>query len=207
MLPCPRRGPFGLTLSDPDGDKWREDDSCSYCGSLNPDVFMARVEAGDVELVPTGKSYKVYLESVGEAFRQTYRDCPMDSAPHMPAVCPHWVTRRVEHAKFYFEHLSDEQRRRFVELLNERKLKIGYPGHFYVLPFFIAREPLLHRQETVPYDPAAALAPVADPEPSVGARDPLEIIESLPALVHGARQRFVDAVREEGGPEDPEPAA
>jgi hypothetical protein len=38
--------------------------------------------------------------------------------------------------KFYFQHLDVEQRKKFVDLINEKKLKIGYPGHFYVLPFF-----------------------------------------------------------------------
>lgn len=40
--------------------------------------------------------------------------------------------------KFYFQHLSPEGRARFIALLNEKKLNIGVPGHFYVLPFFVA---------------------------------------------------------------------
>lgn len=39
--------------------------------------------------------------------------------------------------KFYFVHLSDEQQTTFVELLNAKQLTIGYPGRFYVLPFFV----------------------------------------------------------------------
>lgn len=39
--------------------------------------------------------------------------------------------------KFYYQHLSKEQRGRFIELINQRKMNIGMPGHFYVLPFFI----------------------------------------------------------------------
>ena len=42
-------------------------------------------------------------------------------------------------AKVYFQHLSEAQRREFVDLLNARRVAVGYPGHFYVLPFFIAR--------------------------------------------------------------------
>lgn len=42
-------------------------------------------------------------------------------------------------SKFYFEHLSDEQRKRFVELLNAGKLNLREPGFFYRLPFFITR--------------------------------------------------------------------
>jgi hypothetical protein len=41
--------------------------------------------------------------------------------------------------KFYFQHLSIEQRKAFIDLLNSRKLSIGEPGHFYVLPFFMQR--------------------------------------------------------------------
>lgn len=53
----------------------------------------------------------------------------------------YWVRPYLEgptkHAKFYFQHMSKEGRQRFVALLNAKKLKIGYPGHFYVLPFFV----------------------------------------------------------------------
>lgn len=38
--------------------------------------------------------------------------------------------------KFYFQHLDADDQRRFIALLNDGKLNIGYPGHFYVLPFF-----------------------------------------------------------------------
>lgn len=44
--------------------------------------------------------------------------------------------------KFYFQHLSTEEQRRFVNLLNERKITIGYPGHFYVRPFFVRTKPV-----------------------------------------------------------------
>ena len=39
--------------------------------------------------------------------------------------------------KFYFEHLSEEQMYIFIDLLNAKKLNIGYPGYFYNLPYFI----------------------------------------------------------------------
>lgn len=41
--------------------------------------------------------------------------------------------------KFYYQHLNEEQKREFVSLLNERRVHIGYPGHFYVLPYFLTR--------------------------------------------------------------------
>ncbi|HET9554895.1 MAG TPA: hypothetical protein VFP50_18160 [Anaeromyxobacteraceae bacterium] len=144
---CGRRRADGL--ADPDSpfvgagaglDTWRADGTCSYCGSLNEATLMARLEAGDVELTPTDKSYKVYVRNAGgDPFQQTYRDCPAGSPPHMPDACEHWVTRETSETKFYFQHLDEQQRRRFVELLNEKKMKLGYPGHFYRLPFFISR--------------------------------------------------------------------
>jgi hypothetical protein len=42
----------------------------------------------------------------------------------------------VASGKFYFQHLDEPQRGRFIELLNAGSLNIGYPGRFYVTPFF-----------------------------------------------------------------------
>lgn len=39
--------------------------------------------------------------------------------------------------KFYFQHLNTEQKRKFVDLLNANKLNIGFPGYFYVKPYFL----------------------------------------------------------------------
>lgn len=39
--------------------------------------------------------------------------------------------------KFYFQHLPRPQRLEFLQLLNRGELNFGYPGHLYVLPFFI----------------------------------------------------------------------
>lgn len=140
---CPRGPGPGTVFKPPfNGEAtWREDGTCSFCGSLNPDEFMRRLEAGDVEVGPTDKSYKVYVKNVGGAqFKQTYRDCPSDAPKHGPDDCTHWVTREVGDTKFYFQHLSPEQQR-FIELYNERRMRIGYPGHFYVTPFFCAPGP------------------------------------------------------------------
>lgn len=41
------------------------------------------------------------------------------------------------HAKFYFQHLSEDDKRHFIDLMNANKVLIGYPHHFYVRPFFI----------------------------------------------------------------------
>ncbi len=143
-MKCPRRAEGPNFLGDSE-DKYRADDTCSYCGSLNPDNFMARLEAGDIEVGPTDKSYKVYIKNIGGApLKQTYRkdcDCdfkgvPPESIRAKVEACPHWVIEDRQHGKFYFQHLSVEQKNRFIELHNEKKMKIGYPGYFYVLPYF-----------------------------------------------------------------------
>lgn len=147
-MECPRRIESGLSSAvfkhlDKE-DHYRDDNTCSFCGSLNPDALIERLEAGNVELGPTDKNYKVYVHNAGgEVFKQTYRDCHTQGVKDCPGPkeCTHWVTRPMEVTKFYFQHFSEEQRHRFIELLNEKKVKIGYPGRFYVLPFFIQRTP------------------------------------------------------------------
>lgn len=39
--------------------------------------------------------------------------------------------------KFYFQHLSEDGRQKFVRLLNQKKILFDFPGYFYVLPFFL----------------------------------------------------------------------
>jgi hypothetical protein len=89
---------------------WREDGTCSYCGSLKPELLFQQIEKG-AELGPTDKSYKAYVKLVDHSVRGA--------------------------GKFYFQHLSFEEKMRFIDLWNDGKLNIGFPGHFYVLPFFM----------------------------------------------------------------------
>ena len=63
-LPCPRRAESGLKITEPETDHWREEDNtCSYCGSMNPEQFLKECEKG-TELTPTDKNYKVYVHPV-----------------------------------------------------------------------------------------------------------------------------------------------
>lgn len=113
---CPRRREQGMLNPDDPAhlfDHWREHAhlapgarSCSYCGSVHPDDFMQAVRAG-VEVGPTDKNYKAYMTGPG-----------------------------FDHAKFYYQHLSVEQRGKFVQMINDKTMKIGEPGYFYTLPFF-----------------------------------------------------------------------
>jgi hypothetical protein len=58
---CPRRSELGVAsqvFKDP--DYWRLDNTCSYCGGLNPERFLEEVRNG-AEVEPTNKSYKAYV--------------------------------------------------------------------------------------------------------------------------------------------------
>lgn len=63
---CPRR-----LLSIRDGEKldtWLDDtDTCSYCGSLGPKIFMAYVNSGG-EIRETEKDYKIYVVGLDHKF-------------------------------------------------------------------------------------------------------------------------------------------
>jgi hypothetical protein len=120
---------------------WREDRTCSYCGSFHPDDFMACLEAGTVVLTPTDKSYKVYVHLyAGEPERAPEGTHP-DVARSIERTYPHGKPMGGPAGKFYFQHLSVDQRIRFIELLNQGRFKINSPGCFYVLPFFCVRTP------------------------------------------------------------------
>jgi hypothetical protein len=140
---CPRGpedgGPFTEAFSGK--AHWEAGDTCSYCGSISEKRFFECVEEGG-EVGPTDKSYKAYLSSGASAppFKQTYRACPKDATCTGPKDCTHWTTRDTTDAKFYFQHLSEDGRRRFIDLVNAKKIKIGMPGHFYVTPFFTRRD-------------------------------------------------------------------
>jgi len=145
---CLRRSESSYGVSpireNPDSlnDCWRPDEnSCSYCGSMNPDVFMARLENGDIELGSTDKGYKVYVKNAGgDLFRFTHRDDKADKFYGHGHPAHNWITEDRDHTKFYFQHLNDEQMDRFVELYNEQKLKFKGGFGFCVLPFFMKQK-------------------------------------------------------------------
>ena len=114
-MTCPvaaSEGIVGGTFKLVDG--FDEHRCCRYCGSLHPDDFMAHLETGEAKLGATDKAYKVYVETMRSS--------------------------RNPMGKFYFEHLSDAQKDRFVELLNAKRFMID-TGRFYVLPFFVQIKP------------------------------------------------------------------
>lgn len=111
-LTCPRRmDELGPWEHQENLDEWNDRHghglTCSFCGSLKPELLFEALEAGN-EIVPTDKDYKAYIDPGSR--------------------------------KFYFQHFSEDDEKKFVELLNAKKMKIGYPGYFYTLPFFIERK-------------------------------------------------------------------
>lgn len=106
--------------------------SCSYCGSVHPDDFMAKVREGWF-VVPTDKNYKAY---VGEPIEpQEIGDPEVNALKKARGEAPMTIDHR-DVGKFYYQHLSAEQRHEFIELYNAKTMKLGEPGRFYVRPFF-----------------------------------------------------------------------
>jgi len=165
---CPRReeAPH-IAKAFPEGDVWDDRDgyrACTYCGSMHPDDLFEAIERGD-KLGPTDKSYKIYVDLphknpdsvrvVGSAnFKpgDSYKNWN-DLTPEEKEIAKGYdptdgqerfiqfgTNGAINHAKFYFQHLSPEQRTKFVQLLNDKKMNIGYPGYFYSLPYFVKKE-------------------------------------------------------------------
>lgn len=120
---CPRRL---VPMANGEEDFWDTDDSCTYCGSLNPATVLKRVLAGTVAITPTDKVYKAYVRNDGgDDFDRNYK---ADDGTKK--------TDKMSTAKFYFQHLSDDQQAEFIKLHNDRVMKLDHPHHFYTRPYF-----------------------------------------------------------------------
>lgn len=114
---CPRRIEAPWAKTDPAMDRWFIVHDRRLCSYCGAlhPDEFMTLVAAGCELGPTDKSYKVYLEPKG------------------------W------HGKFYFQHITDEQRVTFIELYNSDVMKLGYPGSFYVTPYFMKLKPKMER--------------------------------------------------------------
>lgn len=141
-----------------------QEPSCSFCGSLHPDRFMELVRAGWV-VGPTDKSYKAYLhaplteqnkatrKAIWErkwrqvAFTSAREDTQTPTPAEVDAELARlWDKHGKKMAweaayagpqyKFYFQHLNSVHRAEFVALYNDEQMSVGYPGHFYITPYF-----------------------------------------------------------------------
>ena len=152
---CPRRRevPRHMRVTLPP-DHWRADSTCSWCGSLSPTKFFEAVDAG-CQIGPTDKTYKAYVDlpnpdagKIVEIGRRSGAAFDMDGQPTRDDLTDEEkaagrynrpITGEADphiHAKFYFQHLSQADRDRFIKLHNADKMNIGFPGHFYTMPFF-----------------------------------------------------------------------
>jgi len=138
--------------------------SCSHCGSLHPDRFMELVREGWI-VGPTDKNYKAYLHEpvtdehraqrkaaweasdFGRFIRKHVLDEGGTEAEAQAKVDEYWRRDEEPHlsgsrsAKFYYQHLSAEQQHEFIELHNSKAMQIGWPGRFYIQPFFCGSAP------------------------------------------------------------------
>jgi hypothetical protein len=104
---CPRRSE-GVSGRRKGNDWWDKRDGHKACSYCGSMLPDELFAAieAGAEIGPTDKSYKVYVD--------------------LPRA----------NAKFYFQHLSPSEQERFIALVNEKKIKFGYPGHLYTMPFF-----------------------------------------------------------------------
>lgn len=162
MQPCPRQAESAvMQVQLQHQSHWREDGTCSYCGSISPEQVFASIEEG-FHLTPTDKNYKVYVER-----RNPHAGKPSIRSSSNGKEQPNWgtgwikvteenikslptlvltprvgdwvkvgVESEMEEVKFYFQHFSEDDKRKFIELLNAKRIRLRTPGFFYRLPFF-----------------------------------------------------------------------
>lgn len=156
---CPRRIEIPQYDADknPDADSWRKQDgydTCSFCGSLEPEAFLKAIQDG-CQIDPTDKSYKLYVhlpvrnpelkvlsstnrtEAAGyKSWRQLSREerkAVKRSSTYTDRKKWSYTFHTPEEAqlKFYTPHLSDEQGDVFRQLYTEKRINFGYPGRLY----------------------------------------------------------------------------
>lgn len=144
---------------------WREDGTCSYCGSMSPEKLFQAIEAGCV-VDGTDKNYKLYVHV---EHPEAGQPCILSSAnftqkgegwvqitPENRASLPlsdwrkenwedgHWVLveprPRMHTEKFYFQQFTVADRDRFILLYNEGKINFSKFG-LYVMPYFCVMSP------------------------------------------------------------------
>lgn len=144
---CPRRNEIGGRPGN-NGDMWDSDDTCSYCGSLIPSAFFDAVRRGD-EVTPTDKNYKAYVRLTSEKaiaqYRQEINEEMAREQKHpderVETICQNPDTVQHVTKKVYFQHFTEEDKDTFISLLNGKQMRLGVPGHFYRLPFFLTHKP------------------------------------------------------------------
>lgn len=152
LFVCPRAGEsFGPLSKTP--AFWEADDTCSYCGSLKPEILLKAIEEGTALLGATDKNYKLYVGGLPDP--DAGKPTIYSSANHDPkrddwvllteeiadehqlnsydrTKIGSWVKieprRATVHHKFYFQHFDQAQRERFVELYNANRMSFEQGG-------------------------------------------------------------------------------
>jgi hypothetical protein len=159
---CPRRYEGSMFRDAEFNDYWHEREgsrACSYCGSAHPDELFACVETG-YEVVPTDKNYKIYFDQpdarsgqrveIGGESGPAYNDAGKPNKPDLTMAEKlsgrydrklYGTAAATRQNKFYFQHLSRDEMQRFIDLYNNKTMKVGTPGHFYVRPYFMKLGP------------------------------------------------------------------
>ena len=117
--PCPR---FASSASIFPGlvPGWLEVGSCSYCGSMEPAALFEAITGG-AEIYATSRNNQLFVRYI-------------EIDPETGRV---GETPTQAEGMFQFEHFSESERTKFVQLLNDEEITFGYPGHFTILPFFV----------------------------------------------------------------------
>ncbi len=138
---CPRREEVPEYPGMKKSDVWEKRGGlrcCSFCGSLHPDDFMDALEKRR-SIATTSKNYKVYVmlpnPRVGKRYVMS-TESRLDIFGLRINKKTYGREGAILQTKFYFQHLSDEQQRRFIELANEKALVFEGGFGFSVPPFF-----------------------------------------------------------------------
>ena len=163
---CPRRSETPMVQAR-GNDFWSKDTEsgyrrCSCCGSMHPDDLFEMIEKKTCEISGTDKNYKIYVDAphphVGaprifsscshpsHGYEKLTEDRAKQAGLDSYAIHAHLggyvkIDRQGPRAnlKFYYMHLSDEQRNRFIELYNSRQLPLEPQFGLYRTPYFATK--------------------------------------------------------------------
>ena len=100
---CPQRSRAVQSVGYVDG--WRRADpnapgTCSFCGSLDPDEFMAAARAGN-SITPTDRSYKAYVDIKATSAKFYFQHL---SIAHQDELCALVNAKKIklEHPGYFY---------------------------------------------------------------------------------------------------------
>lgn len=160
--PCPQQTHAIMQVQKLHESEWHKDGTCSYCGSISPDIFFKALEDG-CKLTPTDKNYKVYVDlpnaKPGELVVSGWANSKPTYGNWFKANMVNRIKYRLskdtkyfmlsprgetKQTKFYMDHLSEDEKQRLIDMINAKSINFASPGYFYVLPFFVQRSEPVH---------------------------------------------------------------